>query len=76
MPKMAAPAMTVYEVARYLNVVERTIYRLAQKGELPGFKVAGVWRFQRADIQRWIDDRKKNHKPLSFRKEQPRKRGA
>jgi len=76
MPKMSAPAMTVCEVARHLNVVERTIYRLAQKGELPGFKVAGVWRFQRADIRRWIENRKKNHKPQSLGKEQPRKRGT
>lgn len=52
------PAMTVKEVATFLNVDEKTIYRLAQKGELPGFKVAGAWRFQRADLQQWIDARK------------------
>lgn len=76
MPKMAVPAMTVSEVARYLNVVEKTIYRLAQKGELPGFKVAGVWRFKRDDILRWVEDRKKNSKLLTARKVQPRKRGV
>jgi len=47
--------MTVRDVAGFLNVDEKTIYRLAQKGELPGFKVAGAWRFQRADLQQWID---------------------
>ena len=52
------PAMTVKEVAAFLNVDDKTIYRLTQKGELPGFKVAGAWRFQRADIQRWIDAQK------------------
>jgi excisionase family DNA binding protein len=52
------PAMTVKEVATFLNVDEKTIYRLAQKGEVPGFKVAGAWRFQRADLQQWIDARK------------------
>lgn len=52
------PAMTVREVASFLSVDEKTIYRLVQKGELPGFKVAGAWRFQRADLQRWIDVRK------------------
>jgi excisionase family DNA binding protein len=55
---MAETAMTVREVASYLNVNEKTVYRLAQKGELPGFKVAGAWRFRRADIDRWIDDQK------------------
>ena len=58
MTPVLEPAMTVREVATFLNVDEKTIYRLAQKAELPGFKVAGVWRFQRADIQRWIDARK------------------
>ena len=52
---MAETAMTVRQVATYLNVNEKTVYRLAQKRELPGFKVAGAWRFRREDIDRWID---------------------
>jgi len=52
------PAMTVRDVAAYLNVNEKTVYRLAQRGELPGFKVAGAWRFQRQDLERWIELRK------------------
>jgi excisionase family DNA binding protein len=36
----------------------KTIYRLAQQGKLPGFKVAGTWRFQLQDIQGWIDEQK------------------
>ena len=58
MPKKLDPAMTVRDVALYLNVDEKTIYRLAARGELPGFKVAGAWRFQLADMQSWIDERK------------------
>lgn len=50
--------MTVRDVALYLNVDEKTVYRLAQRGELPGFKVAGTWRFRRADMDTWIDQRK------------------
>ena len=52
------PAMTVREVATFLAVDEKTIYRLAQQGKLPGFKVAGTWRFQFRDIQDWIDRQK------------------
>ena len=44
------PAMTVRDIATVLNVDEKTIYRLAQKGHLPGFKVSGSWRFQRTDL--------------------------
>jgi excisionase family DNA binding protein len=51
--------MTVRDVAGFLAVDEKTIYRLAQQGKLPGFKVAGTWRFQLQDIQGWIDVQKK-----------------
>ena len=50
--------MTVREVATYLNVDEKTVYRLAKRRELPGFKVAGTWRFKKGDIDQWIEDRK------------------
>ena len=59
MSRKLEPAMTVRDVAATLNVDEKTIYRLAQRGDLPGFKVAGAWRFQRADLQRWINQRKR-----------------
>ena len=50
-------AMTVSEVAAFLNVDEKTIYRLVTKGELPGFKVLGSWRFQHHDLDEWIESR-------------------
>jgi len=59
MPPKVNQALTVRDVAAYLNVDEKTIYRLAQRGELPGFKVAGAWRFQSVDLQCWIDQRKR-----------------
>lgn len=58
MTEIIKPAMTVRDVATMLNVDEKTIYRLVQKGSLPGFKVAGSWRFQWTDIQTWIDSKK------------------
>ncbi len=47
-------AMTVRDVADYLNVDEKTVYRLAKRGDLPGFKVAGAWRFKRSDLNNWM----------------------
>ncbi|WP_233713226.1 methylation-associated defense system helix-turn-helix domain-containing protein MAD1 [Amaricoccus solimangrovi] len=46
--------MTIREVAEYLKLNEKTAYRLAAEGEIPGFKVGGSWRFKRQDIERWI----------------------
>lgn len=48
---------TIKEVAGYLKVHERTVYRLAAKGDLPAFKVANTWRFRREDIEHWIEKR-------------------
>lgn len=56
MPKSSA--MTVREVADYLNVDEKTVYRLTKDGRLPGFKVAGAWRFKKEDIDEWIERQK------------------
>ena len=58
MASSGSPAMTVRDVAAFLTVDEKTIYRLAARGDLPGFKVAGTWRFQLVDIQKWIDKQK------------------
>ena len=70
MARPIEPAMTVREVAKFLNVGNITVYRLVQAGDLPGFKVAGAWRFQSADIRRWIEERKRRagKKPRSKRK--------
>ena len=51
-------AMTVRDVAKFLNVGNVTVYRLVQAGELPGFKVAGSWRFQKVDLVQWIEEKK------------------
>ncbi len=49
-----AEIMTIREVAEYLKVNERTIYRLLAAKKLPAFKVGGAWRFRRTDIDSWI----------------------
>ncbi|SEN59685.1 methylation-associated defense system helix-turn-helix domain-containing protein MAD1 [Nitrosomonas marina] len=51
--------MTLKEVAAYLKLAEKTAYRLAAEGKLPGFKVGGSWRFKRKDIDCWIEEQKK-----------------
>ncbi|MBU1620490.1 MAG: helix-turn-helix domain-containing protein [Gammaproteobacteria bacterium] len=43
---MSDSILTIKEVADYLKANERTIYRLAAGGELPGFKVGNSWRFK------------------------------
>ncbi len=46
------------DVAALLKVGEKTVYSMAQAGELPAFKVRGQWRFSRKDIDAWIEQQK------------------
>jgi excisionase family DNA binding protein len=50
--------LTLPEVAQLLKVAEKTVYTMAQKGELPAFKVRGQWRFKRDDLDTWIERQK------------------
>ncbi|HBN8251601.1 TPA: helix-turn-helix domain-containing protein [Pseudomonas aeruginosa] len=52
---MPEEIMTLKEVAEYLKLAEKTAYRLAADGTIPGFKVGGSWRFRKAVIEDWID---------------------
>jgi PTS system nitrogen regulatory IIA component len=49
--------LTIEEVAKYLRVSERTVYDWAQRGEIPSGKIGTVWRFQKAEIEKWVNDR-------------------
>lgn len=46
--------LTLEEVAAYLKAGKRTVYRLAQQGDIPAFKLGGTWRFRRDELDRWI----------------------
>lgn len=49
--------LTLDEVAEFLKVGKRTLYRLASGGVIPAFKLGGSWRFRREDLDRWISSR-------------------
>ncbi|MGI2336564.1 MAG: response regulator [Dehalogenimonas sp.] len=46
--------LTVREVADYLRVTQKTVYRLLQKGTIPALKVSHSWRFDKAAIDEWL----------------------
>ncbi|HZP46294.1 MAG TPA: helix-turn-helix domain-containing protein [Candidatus Binataceae bacterium] len=45
--------MTLKELAAYLRVNPTTIYRLAKRKQIPGFKIGADWRFHREAIDEW-----------------------
>lgn len=60
--EMTDQILTLKEVAAYLKLADKTAYKLAADGKLPGFKVGGSWRFKRDDIERWIEEGKSRGK--------------
>jgi PTS system nitrogen regulatory IIA component len=50
--------LTVKDIARLLNVSEKTIYRWISQGQLPAYQVHEQYRFNRAEILEWATSRK------------------
>lgn len=48
--------LTTKELAAYLKLTEVTIYKYANEGKIPGFKIGSRWRFDKEKI----DDLLKN----------------
>lgn len=52
---MPDEVLTIKEVAALLKLAEKTVYAMAQAGEIPAFKIRGQWRIKRTELDRWID---------------------
>ncbi len=46
--------MTLSEVAGYLQVAEKTVMRMINRGEIPAVKIGSQWRFSHSMIDDWI----------------------
>ena len=42
--------LTAKELAEYLKLTEVTVYKYANEGKIPGFKVGSRWRFDKDKI--------------------------
>jgi nitrogen PTS system EIIA component len=47
----------IQHLAAYLHLDPAQVARLADRGKLPGRKVAGQWRFAQGDIHHWLESR-------------------
>ena len=46
--------MTTKEASKYLEIGYMTLYKLAQRGEIPTGKVGRQWRFNKTALDNWI----------------------
>ena len=49
--------MTIEDLAEYLKVSTKTVYRMVRKGQLPCYRVGNLWRFRRTVIDQWLEER-------------------
>lgn len=49
---MEQNVLTVKQVAKYLQIGERSVYRLAREGKIPATKILNKWRFDRREIDK------------------------
>ena len=58
--------LTVKDVAGLLNVAEKTVYRWIDERKLPGYRLSGQYRFNRAELLEWATANKVNFSPNIF----------
>jgi nitrogen PTS system EIIA component len=48
--------LTIRQLAEYLMVSEKTVYRMLERNELPAIRLGAQWRFRQGDIDSWLND--------------------
>ena len=46
--------LTIEEVAEFLQIGKRSVYKLAKSGNIPCKKVLNKYRFVKADVREWV----------------------
>ncbi|MHA2621517.1 MAG: excisionase family DNA-binding protein [bacterium JZ-2024 1] len=56
--------LALEKIAQYLLMSESIIYKKAQSGKIPAYKVGRQWRFRKEEIEAWLKKaiRQKNKK--------------
>lgn len=61
--------LMVRDVARLLNVSEKTVYRWITQGSLPAYRINDQYRFNRAELLEWATSNKINVSPEIFQEQ-------
>jgi excisionase family DNA binding protein len=48
--------MTISDLAVYLQMSQSSLYKLVQRGSVPGHKVGRHWRFHKVSIDGWLQE--------------------
>jgi len=48
--------LTFTETKHFLNISRATLYRWATENAIPAIKMGGQWRFDKEQLDKWLDD--------------------
>ena len=49
--------MDIDDLAKYLKLQRQTIYNWLNQKKISGIKIGGVWRFDKRDIDKWLQSK-------------------
>jgi len=47
--------LTLEQIAEYLQMSASSIYKMAQSGKIPAYKIGRQWRFKKEEIDKWVE---------------------
>lgn len=65
-----ARLIDIDELADYLKLQKQTIYNWLHLGKISGIKVGGVWRFDRREVDLWLNSKRRLSKEAKSRENQ------
>jgi len=51
--------LTLEQIADYLQMSSSSIYKMAQAGKIPAYKIGRQWRFKIEEIDKWVEKHRK-----------------
>jgi excisionase family DNA binding protein len=65
----------IKQISQYLNIKEKTIYYKVESGEIPYYRIGGLIRFKKDEIDAWLEAcRSKNRQAAAQHKPRNRRR--
>lgn len=65
LPRKSGPLLTRKEAAKYLNISERHLWTITNRGDLPRITLDSAVRYAQADLDAYIDRRRQGSRPDS-----------
>jgi len=71
---MEQNVLTVHQVAEYLQIGQRSVYKLVREGIIPGIKIMNKWRFDKREIDKILKFPEKSGYGARYRRQDIKER--